>query len=273
MEFLELPTVFSVFNVLRRGSFWWKEFSKHDETDGRYGSSPFSLSREARLLLISCTGLPLKDVLFIETEKLLGMKADRAALGRLKNWLITLDGLLISILLGSQGHPELCNWIFFDKIMQTYLKTAVSDLFNMGTKVETYYERLKKARNLLKDKVLKERTLLPRRKDGNVFDGNFWYLDRIISVLGLDVEILTPKKLLTISYLTQNRSAGLPPKPIELKAVEKWKATVGSVPRPLSPLQKYDVSRGVDLLCSEIRSNGNFEGLLNTACSQSKISI
>jgi len=271
VEFLELPTVASVYNVLRRGTFWWKDFSKAELTDDN--SLVDWISREARLLLMSCTGLPLKEIMFTKTSDLLQHKTDRAAMARLKNWIVTLDGLLISILLGSQGHPELCNWIFFDKIMQTYLKSAVSDLFNMGTVKETYYERLKKARNLLKDYVLKERTLLPRRKDGNVFDGNFWFLDKIIIVLGLDVEILTPKKLLTISYLTQTRSAGLPPKPIELKAVEKWKATVGFVPVPLTTLQVHDVSRGVDLLCHLIRSSGNYEGLLNRAFSQSKISI
>lgn len=268
VEFNELPTVYHVYNVFSRGAFWWKALNP-----GQSLTNKFNLSREARLILMSVTGQPLSSTLFMSTETLLGQRADRAALGRLRNWLITLDGLLISILLGSQGHAELCNWGFFDRVMQTYLKTAVSDLYNISDNVETYYGRLKAARNLLKDKVLKERTLLPRRKDGKVFDGNFWFFNKIIDVLELDVVTLSPKQLVTISYLTQTRSAGLPPKPIEVKAIKKWKATVGSHPTSLSPLIRFDISRAVDSLCLDIKSKGNFEGLLNTACSHSKISL
>jgi hypothetical protein len=267
-EFLELPTVYHVYNVFSRGTYWWKVLSGQNLTNKQ-----FHITREARLILMSCTGQPLDRTLFLSTNTLLGMPTSRAALGRLRNWLITLDGLLISILLGSQGHAELCNWEFFDKVMQTYLKTAVSDLFNISDSIETYYGRLKANRNLIKDKVLKERTLLPRRIDGKIFDGNFWFFNKIIEVLKLDVDILNPSQLITISYLTQTRSCGLPPKPIEVKALKKWRTTVGKQPTSLTPLQKCDISRAVDSLCLDIKSKGNFEGLLNHACSHSKISL
>lgn len=56
-------------------------------------------------------------------------------------------------------------------------------------------------------------------------------------------------------------------------AVKKWKKTVGLVPTPLTPLVRYDISRAVDSIVLDLRSQGNFEGLMNTACSHSKVSL
>lgn len=266
-EFHELPSVYHVFNVFSRGTYWWRALNGQSADN-----KPFQISREARIILYSSTGQPLGNLLFMETKQLLSLKCDESALKRLRNWFITLDGLLISILLASQGHPELCSWVFFDKVMQTYLKTACTDLYKQNDQV-TYYSALKDSRNLMKDKILKERTFLPRRKDGKVFSGNFWYFDKIIDCLQLDVEILTPRQLKSISYLTQTRACGLPPKPIEVRAYKKFEATTGKVPEQLSTLQKFDLSRAVDSVCLDIKSQGNFEGLLNSACSHSKISL
>jgi hypothetical protein len=148
-EFVDLPSVYYVYHVFSRGTFWWRKFSGQKDKF-------MNLSREARLLLYACTGQPLEKLLFLDTKGLMLLKCNRAALGRVRNWFITLDGILISVLLGSQGHPEICNWEFFDRIMQTYLKSAVSDLFKVKKDDFTYYARLKEFIGFMKDKVLKE---------------------------------------------------------------------------------------------------------------------
>jgi hypothetical protein len=265
-EFVDLPSIFHVFNVFRNGTYWWRSFAGSDK------DKPFALSREARLLLFSCTGLNLTHFPFMETRKLLGLRCSRPALHRLRNWFITLDGILMSILLGSQGHPELCNWEFFDRIMQTYLKTAIGDLFKQNDEV-TYYSRLKECRNLMKDRILKERTLLEKNPQGNYFSGNFWYFDKVVKVLNLNVEKLNPKQLQSVAYLTQTRASGLPPKPVEVRATTKFFETVGKVPKPMEEFVKFELSRAIDSLCLDLKSRGNFEGLLNYANSHSKISL
>lgn len=265
-EFLELPTVYHLFNVFSRGTFWWKGLK------GRNNNEQFRLSKEARLILFSSTGLPLYKLIYMSTKQLLTLSCTRPGLSRLKNWFITLDGLLISILLASKGHPEICNWEFFDRVMQTYLKNAIGDLFRMDNG-PTYYSNLKECRKKMKEVILKERTTLKKDVNGDYFNGNYWYFNKLIDVLKLNVSILNPAQLKSLSYITQTRACGLPPHPVELRALEKFEKMTGIEPEPLKPLYVYDLSRAIDSMCLEMKARGNFEALLNTACSQSKISL
>jgi len=265
-EFSELPSVYNLYHVLSRGTYWWKEFSGQKFLK-------MNLSREARLLLFAATGKDLKDFLFLDTRALLKLKCNKSALGRIKNWFMTLDGLLISILLGSQGHTEICNWGFFDRIMQTYLKTAISDLFKVNVEDITYYARLKEARGWMKDKFLKERKTMTKNSSGDYLSGNFWYFNKIIDLLELDAERLTPDGLKSIAYLTQTRAAGLPPKPVELKAIKDLLENLGDLPKSLNRAQSYNLSRGVDSICRQLKSQKNYKNLLNTANLHTKISL
>lgn len=263
-EFKDLPTVYHVFNVLRRGSYWWKSICGHT-------NHPFEMSLECKLILFSCTGQKVTAFPFIGIKDLLGTPCSRPALSRLKNWLITLDGLLISILLGSQGHPELCNWEFFDNIMQSYLTTAIGDLFKRG-KAPTYYSLLKEARNLMKDKILKERTLLFDTPSG-YFRPEFWYFDKVVRTLDLNVVRLNPRGLETVGYLTQTRCCGLPPEPVEVKALDKFRSVVGSIPKQLTVFDRYELSRAMDQLIQYWKSRGNYENFQDSASRQVKISL
>jgi len=263
-DFLELPNVWHVYNVLKRGTYWFKRFNGQQV-------DPYGLSAEARLILGSCSGLNPLDFLLLPGNQILALKCSRPGLSRFRNWIITLDGLLISIYLGSQGHTELCNWEFFDDVMQTYLKKSIGDLFKRGN-VLTYYSELKRCRNLIKDKVLKERTLI-NDGSGRVFPKSFWYFDKIIKVLGLNVTIITPQMLETIGYLTQTRCCGLPPEPVEVKALEDFQKEVGTKPPLLNENLKYEISRACEQFNRFIKSLGNFEGIIDAACKQTKISL
>jgi len=264
-DFKDLPNVYHVFNVLRRGTFWWRTLC--GQTDNQ-----FKMSLECKLILFSCTGQKVTGFPFVGVKELLGFPCSRPGLSRLRNWLITLDGLLISILLGSQGHPELCNWEFFDGIMQSYLKTAIGDLFKRGN-VATYYSLLKESRNIMKDRILKERTLLLENPNKSYFRPEFWYFDKVVRTLNLNVPRLNPKGLETIGYLTQTRCCGLPPEPVEVKALIKFRNVVGSVPKPLSRYDRFELSRAMDQLILYWRSRGNYENFQDTASRQVKISL
>jgi len=266
VEFVDIPTVYHLWTFFRRATYWWKRFNGNKKLK-------FELGREARLLLMSSTGRSLKDFKFTSTHELLSLKTNRAAMGRLRNWFITLDGLQMSLLLASQGHPEICNWGFVDKVTQTYLNNALGDLFKISATDETYYADLKKYRNLMKDKILKERRLLEPLGNERFFPDGFWFFDLIVNVLNLNKYLLSPAQLKTIAYLTQTRSCGLPPKPVSEKAIEKFLKTVSSMPTPLSRATAYEVSRALDSVILKMKSVKNFEGLMNRANLNTKISL
>jgi len=261
-QFTELPTVFNVFSVFEK-TFWFKFYIKENHK--------FEISRELRLLLIASTGRELSSFGKIGTRELLCLRTDPSALHRIKNFFITLDGLLISLLLSSQGDKNICNWKFFEKVMKTYIDHAVFDLFLMGDKL-TYYEKLKKSRGLMKDLLLKERSGIVKNKK-MLFDSNFWFFDYVILSRGLRRVYQTPSSVTSLSYLVQTRSAGLPPEPLRIRATKKFIETVSKVPKHLSSVQKTELIFATRSVLREIRNPEGFENLFDYALSSTKVSL
>jgi hypothetical protein len=129
---------------------------------------------------------------------------------------------------------------------------------------------LKKAKGLIKDICLKE------RKDPNkklVFDPNLWFYDKFCNVLKLNKTILDIQSVISISYITQTRAVGLPPEPVEHKALEKFYKTIKDKPDKLTPERIFEISWGMDQVLRKIIIKKDFINYIDYALTQSKISI
>jgi hypothetical protein len=266
---MHLPTVEHLRNLFRRGTWWWKTLSK----ECIRGGSEW-LSRPARLLLVAATGKSLRSVKELPTRDLLKMPLRPQGLSKVRNFILTLDGILISLLLSATRQvdgkkveiEEMNNWQYFDKVMQSYFKEAIFDLF----KVEgpTYYAELKRVRGLIKDLALKER----RTFEEEDLPQRFWYFKYIVKYHIGGRKILSLDSLRVVTFITQTRACGLPPAAVKTAALEKFLATVTSKCGEKSPRCWEDLSYGVDRVALDIVTGKDFNMVLNRSLAESKIS-
>jgi hypothetical protein len=261
MEFSKLPSVYNVYRVFLK-TYWWKKFSGSCKRGGKTW-----LSERARKLLYATTGEDLREMGNLPTAELLKMETSSGGLHAVKNFLSTGDGLCLTLLFAGKGMLEVNNWKYFDKVMHSYLCSAVFDLFK--EKGSTYYGRLKAVRGYIKDKSLKERAQAHFSDVGP----EFWFLKPFFDKYLEGKELLSYEGLTAVAYLTQTRACGLAPRALQHESFEKFLLTVEQQPEKPTDLDIELVTVATHEVATEILGSKNFREVLNRALLNSKVSL
>lgn len=271
----EIPTIRVLFNVFRRSTWWWKglSFSKKNKTNNKY-----FISREARLMLLVSAGYMKgrnEKIMGLSTYDLMDLKCQPGGLTKIRNLILTLDGLCMQLYLAGQDKADVNTFSFFDKVMQSYLRSSVSDM--VKTSGSTYYQRLKKAKGKIKMLSLNERLSFDpdaTNEDGRLVHPEFkefWFFRNWIpNLIGRN---LSAEAVIQTSLLSQTRAVGLPPPALKTQVLEEHERCVSVKFTPLTHSQRTEVGWAVREMCVNLRTSADYGQLFNRAVFEAKISL
>jgi len=229
-SFLEVKTGQELNDILFKGTYFWRSF-----WNGRVAQQ---VVYEA---LQTATGLPRGSTL----GALLAGPCIERGLRLLRNALTNVDGVLVPFYLSFQGDKAVNRWAFFDRMAAGLVRGFVHDTVLTDPNAVTYYERVKKTRNLIKDLGFKEAIALAR----DSIPDDLWFFREVVRAASGG---MNPAVAKVLALNTQTRSIGLPPPQMRVAAYRKFYAVASSVPEPLPQVELEEVVRGAREVCNSI---------------------
>jgi len=222
-SFLDIKDGQELNDVLFRGTYFWAGF--------------WNGSR-AQKTVFECLETASESPKGLGLGVLLRKPCTSRGLRLIRNALTNVDGVLIPYYLSFQGSRTVNTWKHFDRMASTLVRGFIHDTANHDPNAVTYYERVKKTRNLIKDFGFKEELPL-MEKD---IPDDLWFFREVVRATAGPMNPTAVKRL---ALITQTRCIGLPPPQMRVAAYRKFVAVATSIPEPLAEHELDETVRAV----------------------------
>jgi len=211
VRFEDMPTIWHAQKVLYEGTFWFRRLLSPDKGGGKHGRNGVAVLR----LLAGLRTYSGPE----RVDQLVHKKIARSRVNSLRQILATVDGLLMQIVLSFPDRPEICNWSYFDRIVNSLISCILPDYFReIGEEQsprKTTFEKVKEIRGRIKE-------------TGFNPVGSLWDID-IPQELSFYRKLIrlfrsqekTPMNIYRVATLCQTRASGVPPKSVYYKTLDK----------------------------------------------------
>jgi len=209
-EFENMPSIWHAQKVLFSGTYWFKRLLLPDKVGQTHGRNGVAL---LRLLAGKKTYAGPERV-----YQLAKLPINKGRVNSLRQILATVDGLLMQLILSFPRSKEILNWSFIDRVTNSLICQLLPDYFrDLRDDVSrlTTFEKVKTVRGQIKEMGFNP---IGSHRDIDIPQEISFF--RTITRI-LDSEGKTPLNIFRVATLCQTRAAGVPPRVVYQKTMDK----------------------------------------------------
>jgi hypothetical protein len=259
--FEDMPTIWHAQKVLYSGTHWFRRLMRKTSRHGNFNGV-------AVLRLLAGKSITGPE----RVDQLVSLPLVKSGCHKLRSILATVDGLVMQLVLSFPMWEELLSWDRMDQIINCLICQLLPDYFRKEIPENlSSFEKIKRLRG-----AIKEQGFNPVGDISSIDIPREMSFFKVITDFMSDRK--TPIDMYRVMVMSQTRAAGVPPRSVYLKSLQKIKETLTEPPdRSRYERVKGYVATGIDMLHREmvesIGSESESERFWARVISRAKISL
>jgi hypothetical protein len=259
--FEDMPTIWHAQKVLYSGTHWFRRLMRKTSRHGNFNGV-------AVLRLLAGKSITGPE----RVDQLVSLPLVKSGCHKLRSILATVDGLVMQLVLSFPMWEELLSWDRMDQIINCLICQLLPDYFRKDIPDNlSSFEKIKRLRG-----AIKEQGFNPVGDISSIDIPREMSFFKVITDFMSDRK--TPIDMYRVMVMSQTRAAGVPPRSVYLKSLQKIKETLTEPPdRSRYERVKSYVATGIDMLHREmvesIGSESESERFWARVISRAKISL
>ncbi|BAV56296.1 RNA-dependent RNA polymerase [Fusarium poae narnavirus 2] len=259
--FEDMPSIWHAQKVLYNGTHWFRRLMRKTPNRGNFNGV-------AILRLLAGKSITGKE----RVDQLVHLPLVKSGCHKLRSILATVDGLVMQLVLSFPMWEELLSWDRMDQIIHCLICQLIPDYFRKEIPENlSSFEKIKRLRG-----AIKEQGFNPVGDISSIDIPREMSFFKVITDFMSDRK--TPIDMYRVMVMSQTRAAGVPPRSVYLKSLQKIKETLTEPPdRSRYERVKGYVATGIDMIHREmvesIGSESESERFWARVISRAKISL